>query len=112
LTHDGTSAQLGCDGPLLGTVEAASYNEVAIALEPDDCVVLHTDGLYEALSDRQETPCVDLTQSEWMHSLAHRAHGQTSDIQRTLPPDPEPRDDVTVVVLTAGTHATKRAISV
>jgi serine phosphatase RsbU (regulator of sigma subunit) len=111
LTHDGTSVQLGCDGPLLGALEAASYNEVAVTLEPNDCVVLHTDGLYEALSDRQETPYVDLTQSEWMRSLAHRAHGEASDMQRTLPPDPEPRDDVTVVILTADTHATKRTIS-
>jgi sigma-B regulation protein RsbU (phosphoserine phosphatase) len=39
---------------VVGAVEAATYNTDSLRLEPGDCLLMYTDGVPEAMNDRQE----------------------------------------------------------
>ncbi len=45
---DGTFAELGVAGPILGWIENPAYTDVVFEVEPGDIVVLYTDGLTDA----------------------------------------------------------------
>jgi sigma-B regulation protein RsbU (phosphoserine phosphatase) len=53
--RDGSIERIGeRHGPVIGAVEDLEYAEDRLALEPDDLLLLYTDGVTEAMNDRSE----------------------------------------------------------
>ncbi len=52
--RDGTMATLGEGGPVLGVFPGACYAGGTAELRPDDCLVLFTDGITEAMNAKDE----------------------------------------------------------
>lgn len=54
LRSDGTVEEVACRGPLLGVFEEAGFTTAEARLDPDDVMLLYTDGVIEARRDREE----------------------------------------------------------
>jgi serine phosphatase RsbU (regulator of sigma subunit) len=51
---DGTIEELMPTGPVIGLVDEPGYEEVSIALSPGDVLVMYTDGVTEAINEKEE----------------------------------------------------------
>jgi serine phosphatase RsbU (regulator of sigma subunit) len=82
-------------GVPLGMLPAQTYPEVVLDLEPDDALVLVTDGVTDPLASEADV----LGEHGLLRRLERAPHG-TADICHALLADAEPaRDDATVLVL-------------
>jgi sigma-B regulation protein RsbU (phosphoserine phosphatase) len=92
---------LDATGPLLGTLEAATYKERQTEIHPGDVLVLYTDGVTEAMS-----PAGELFGMDRLHEVIRARAGEGAGavlrgIRETAREFQEGRqtDDLTVVVV-------------
>ena len=100
LRASGDAAPIESDGPLVGVLDQAEFEEVSLRLEPGDAVVLYTDGVTE----RHAGP--RFFDEEGLAAVLSRCVGFTSAVlaerietaSRAFVED-APRDDMAIVVL-------------
>jgi anti-anti-sigma factor len=102
LRSGGESERIFHSGPALGLYEEAEYAEVEVVLEPGDRLLLHSDGVYEALHEGEGSA------SESIAAIlsGERARGVEA-LRRLLAPSRAPglrdggapEDDVTLLLL-------------
>ena len=82
-------------GAALGIFPAQTYHETAVALEPEDAIVLCTDGI----TDRMSTPSDPLGATGLVERLARARHGAESICGALLRADAPTAQDATVIVV-------------
>ena len=97
----GRMDQLDATGPLLGTLEGATYKERHVEIHPGDVVVLYTDGVTEALSPEGELFGMERLQEVVRARAADGAGAVLRAIREAVRAFQEGRqtDDLTVVVV-------------
>ncbi|MDF1543747.1 MAG: SpoIIE family protein phosphatase [bacterium] len=89
-------------GPIIGALPGMQYEESTVKLETDDLLFLFTDGLSEAMNEREE----EYTEERICEFIvSHRDHDPESILRsivedvRTHDPSTPPQDDTTIIAL-------------
>jgi sigma-B regulation protein RsbU (phosphoserine phosphatase) len=96
---DGTVSPVGEPSPLLGVLPDAEYREEPVTLQPQDMLVLYTDGVTEARRGKQ------FYGEDRIRAVLAARFDNSSDVAETLLRDAVdfqagvPRDDIAIVVL-------------
>ena len=77
-----------------------TYTEETVVLEDEDCILLHTDGLYQG----KQTPSVNLNRALANMIYSYSKNPSVKDLTCTvygeyIMPDEELQDDITIVAL-------------
>jgi phosphoserine phosphatase RsbU/P len=103
LRRDGRVEWLTEGGLMLGSFPDAKYREAWVDLEPEDLVVLYTDGITEALSPAGEMfgteQLVDVSRGRGAGETARRTCARLLEAVRTHTGGVHAEDDLTAVVL-------------
>jgi serine phosphatase RsbU (regulator of sigma subunit) len=99
--RDGSTETLSEGGPVLGVFPSASYAGGTVELRPDDCLVLFTDGITEAMNSQDD----EFGEERLMELLSHRFNSAEECCEQIMAAVTQFsngafRDDATVVVAT------------
>ena len=92
--------RLDCNGHFIGFMDDTTYTEETVVLEHEDCILLHTDGLYQG----KQTPSVNLNRALANMIYSYSKNPSVKDLTCTvygeyIMPDEELQDDITIVAL-------------
>ena len=92
--------RLDCNGHFIGFMDDTTYTEETVVLEDEDCILLHTDGLYQG----KQTPSVNLNRALANMIYSYSKNPSVKDLTCTvygeyIMPDEELQDDITIVAL-------------
>jgi len=92
--------RLDCNGHFIGFMDDTTYTEETVVLEDEDCILLHTDGLYQG----KQTPRVNLNRALANMIYSYSKNPSVKDLTCTvygeyIMPDEELQDDITIVAL-------------
>ncbi|WP_353106884.1 fused response regulator/phosphatase [Acetoanaerobium noterae] len=92
--------RLDCNGHFIGFMDDTTYTEETVVLEDEDCILLHTDGLYQG----KQTPSVNLNRALANMIYSYSKNPSVKDWTCTvygeyIMPDEELQDDITIVAL-------------
>ncbi|WP_313018312.1 fused response regulator/phosphatase [Acetoanaerobium noterae] len=92
--------RLDCNGHFIGFMDDTTYTEETVVLEDEDCILLHTDGLYQG----KQTPSVNLNRALANMIYSYSKNPSVKDLTCTvygeyIMPDEELHDDITIVAL-------------
>lgn len=92
--------RLDCNGHFIGFMDDTTYTEETVVLEEEDCILLHTDGLYQG----KQTPSVNLNRALANMIYSYSKNPSVKDLTCTvygeyIMPDEELQDDITIVAL-------------
>ncbi len=92
--------RLDCNGHFIGFMNDTTYTEETVVLENEDCILLHTDGLYQG----KQTPSVNLNRALANMIYSYSKNPSVKDLTCTvygeyIMPDEELQDDITIVAL-------------
>lgn len=92
--------RLDCNGHFIGFMDDTTYTEETVVLEDEDCILLHTDGLYQG----KQTPSVNLNRALANMMYSYSKNPSVKDFTCTvygeyIMPDEELQDDITIVAL-------------
>ncbi|MDK2803816.1 MAG: phosphoserine phosphatase RsbU/P [Peptostreptococcaceae bacterium] len=92
--------RLDCNGHFIGFMDDTTYTEETVVLENEDCILLHTDGLYQG----KQTPSVNLNRALANMIYSYSKNPSVKDLTCTvygeyIMPDEELQDDITIVAL-------------
>ena len=92
--------RLDCNGHFIGFMNDTTYTEETVVLEDEDCILLHTDGLYQG----KQTPSVNLNRALANMIYSYSKNPSVKDLTCTvygeyIMPDEELQDDITIVAL-------------
>ena len=101
--RDGSIERIGQrHGPVIGAVEDLEYKEDRLTLEPDDLLLLYTDGVTEAMNDRselfEESRLVEVLRSPGADTAELQVQASV-DAVKTFEGAAEQADDITVLAL-------------
>jgi len=65
----GATRHADCSGPLLGALADPIFKETVVDLAAGDTLILHSDGLNEALAEPNEAVCHDVSGATWSRGL-------------------------------------------
>ncbi len=94
------SRRLDCNGHFIGFIDDARYSQETVVLEDEDCILLHTDGLYQG----KQTPSINLNRALANMIYNYSKNQSVKDLACTvygeyIMPDEELQDDITIVAL-------------
>lgn len=92
--------RLDCNGHFIGFMDDTTFTEETVVLEDEDCILLHTDGLYQG----KQTPSVNLNRALANMIYSYSKNPSVKDLTCTvygeyIMPDEELQDDITIVAL-------------
>lgn len=92
--------RLDCNGHFIGFMDDTTYTQETVILEDEDCILLHTDGLYQG----KQTPSVNLNRALANMIYSYSKNPSVKDLTCTvygeyIMPDEELQDDITIVAL-------------
>ena len=92
--------RLDCNGHFIGFMDDTTYTEETVVLEDEDCILLHTDGLYQG----KQTPSVNLNRALANMIYSYSKNPSVKDLTCSvygeyIMPDEELQDDITIVAL-------------
>lgn len=108
---DGSRTTPVCDGPLLGALLDAHFEEATVTLEAGASLLLHSDGLNEVLADEGDLALTDVSTSPWISQLALGEVGAAFDQLERRRRHRIPCDDLTAIVLCSDAAADTLAAS-
>ncbi len=94
------SKRLDCNGHFVGFIDDATYEQETVVLEDADCILLHTDGLYQG----KQTPNVDMNKTLENIIDSYSKNPSVKDLVDTvygeyIMKDEELQDDITIAAL-------------
>jgi len=106
IRKDGSTEELNQGGPGLGILEGAEYSTGSVKLNPEDLLVLYTDGISETLNDAQRE---DYGERRLVEQLIYHRHEHPNKIVKIILDDMQQfgvsdssADDRTLVVVKFG----------
>ncbi len=110
LRSDGTTELLEAGGLILGILKNQSYRQKSVEFHPNDVLVLYTDGITEALNDREE----EFGEDRLMRVIRKNRSSRAEELAATILAEverfsggKEQSDDITLLIVKAGTEREK-----